>query len=81
MIDHPQITLTRSKILAAVNMQTDNPRYVELNEKILSFSELLANKYGAEKHVVNGYEDGMEYPARARLLKETNTKQENLLIK
>ena len=81
LIVHPQSTLTRNTILSAVNMQTDNPRYVEFNEKILNYSELLATKYGAEKHVVNGYEDGMEYPDRAKLLRDTNTKQENLHIK
>jgi universal stress protein E len=62
-------------------MQTDNPRYAELNEKILSYSELLASKYGAEKHIVNGYEDGMEYPDRAKLLRDTDTKQENIHVK
>lgn len=81
MIVHPSSKMERQTILAAVNMQTDNPRYAELNEKILSYSNLLAIKYGAEKHVVNGYEDGMEYPDRARLLRETDTKQENLHLK
>lgn len=78
MIVHPKSKLNRKTILGAVNMQTDDPRYAELNEKILSYSNLLASKYGAEKHIVNGYEDGMEYPDRARLLRDTGTKQENL---
>jgi universal stress protein E len=81
LIVHPESPLGRKTVLAAVNMQTDNPRYAELNEKILSYSNLLATKYGAEKHVVNGYGDGMEYPDRARLLRETDTKQENLHLK
>lgn len=81
LIVHPSSSLNRQTVLAAVNMQTDNPKYAALNEKILSFVDLLATKYGAEKHVVNGYEDGMEYPDRARLLRETDTKQENLHIK
>ncbi|MDG1996554.1 MAG: universal stress protein [Emcibacteraceae bacterium] len=81
MIVHPQTNIERNTILAAVNMQTDNPRYAELNEKILGFSALLADKYKAEKHIVNGYEDGMAYPDRAKLLKETDTKQENIHVK
>jgi universal stress protein E len=81
MIVHPKTNIERNTILAAVNMQTDNPRYAELNEKILGFSELLADKYKAEKHIVNGYEDGMEYPDRAKLLQDTNTKQENIHVK
>lgn len=81
MIVHPQTNLDRNTILAAVNMQTDNARYAELNEKILSYSALLADKYGAEKHIVNGYEDGMEYPDRAKLLRDTDTKQENIHVR
>lgn len=81
LIVHPNTNLDRNTVLAAVNMQTDNPRYVELNEKILAYSDLLATKYGAEKHIVNGYGDGMEYPDRAKLLRDTNTKQENIHVK
>lgn len=81
MIVHPNTNMERQNILAAVNMQTDNPRYVDLNDKILSYSALLAGKYSAEKHIVNGYEDGMEYPDRAKLIKETETKQENIHVK
>ena len=81
MIVHPSTKLDRQTILAAVNMQTDNARYAELNEKIIRYSDLLATKYGAEKHVVNGYEDGMEYPDRAQLLRDTNTKQQNVHVR
>ncbi|MBT5186431.1 MAG: universal stress protein, partial [Kordiimonadaceae bacterium] len=81
MIVHPDTRLERKTILSAVNMQTDNPRYAELNEKILSYSQLLSTKYNAEKHIVNGYEDGMEYPDRAKLLRDTGTKQENIHVK
>ncbi|MBL4603442.1 MAG: universal stress protein, partial [Emcibacteraceae bacterium] len=78
MIVHPSTSLNSETVLAAVNMQTDNPRYAELNEKILSYSKLLASRYGAEKHIVNGYADGMEYPDRAKLIRDTDTKQENI---
>lgn len=81
MIVHPNTSSESKTILAAVNMQTDNARYAELNEKILATSALLAEKFGAEKHVVNGYEDGMEYPDRAKLLRDTNTKQENIHVR
>lgn len=80
LIVHPTAKLQRKTILAAVNMQTTNPRYVELNEKILRMSRLIATSYGAEKHVVNAYEDSMEYPDRGRLLRETETPQENVHI-
>ena len=80
LIVHPDTKLERKTILAAVNMQTDNAKYAELNAKILGYSKLLAEKYGAEKHVVNGYEDSMSYPDRAKLLRETETKQENIHV-
>lgn len=81
MIVYPNAGLENKTVLAAVNMQTDNPRYAELNEKINNFSNLLAEKYNSEKHIVNAYDDGMEYPDRAKLIRDTNTKQENIHVK
>jgi len=80
LIVHPTAKLRRKTVLAAVNMQTTNPRYVELNEKILKTSRRIAASYGAEKHVVNAYEDSLEYPDRGRLLRETETPQENVHV-
>ncbi|MBL4801402.1 MAG: universal stress protein [Emcibacter sp.] len=77
LIVHPEAKMERQTILAAVNMQTDNPRYVELNEKILKMTRLMAGTYGAEKHIVNAYEDSMQFPDRAKLLRDTDSKQEN----
>ncbi|PCI49336.1 MAG: hypothetical protein COB49_04945 [Alphaproteobacteria bacterium] len=77
LIVHPKAQLHRKTILAAVNMQTANPRYVELNEKILKMTRMMAEAYGAEKHIVNAYEDSMEFPDRAKLLRDTGAKQEN----
>lgn len=80
MIVHPATELQRKTILAAVNMQTDNPRYVDLNSKILSITRVMAAAYGAEKHIVNAYEDSMEFPDRAKLLRDTETKQQNIHV-
>lgn len=80
LIVHPTAELRRKTILAAVNMQTENPRYAELNAKILQMSRLMAQSYGADKHIVNAYEDSMEFPDRAKLLRDTDAKQENLHV-
>ncbi len=80
LIVHPEAKLHRKTILAAVNMQTDNPRYVELNAKILKMARLMAKSYGAEKHIVNAYEDSFEFPDRAKLLRDTQAKQENIHV-
>lgn len=77
MIVHPGTILQRKTILAAVNMQTGNPRYVDLNKKVLQLARIMAQAYGAEKHIVNAYEDSMEFPDRAKLLRDTEAKQEN----
>lgn len=77
LIVHPQTGLERKVILAAVNMQTENPRYVDLNQKILTLTRIMSKAYGAEKHIVNAYEDSMNFPDRAKLLRDTGTKQEN----
>lgn len=80
LIVHPTAKLQRKTILAAVNMQTSNPRYVELNEKILRMSRLMAEAYGADKHIVNAYEDSIEFPDRAKLLRDTQATQENIHV-
>ncbi len=80
LIVHPAAKLHRKTILAAVNMQTDNPRYVELNAKILKMARMMASYYGAEKHIVNAYEDSLEFPDRAKLLHDTGAKQPNVHV-
>ncbi|WP_321389529.1 universal stress protein [Emcibacter sp.] len=80
LIVHPSSQLHRKTILGAVNMQTDNPSYVDLNRNILKVTQMMAKSYGAEKHTVNAYEDSMEFPDRAMLLRETDTVQENLHV-
>jgi len=77
LLVHPKAKLQRKTILAAVNMQTTNPRYVGLNKKILEMARVMATAYGAEKHIVNAYEDSMDFPDRAKLLRNTEAKQEN----
>lgn len=81
VIVHPKAELQRKTILAAVNMQTTNPRYVELNRKILKMARTVAAAYGAEKHIVNAYEDSLEFPDRAKLLRDAEAKQENTHVK
>lgn len=81
LIVHPEVAAARKIILAAVNMQTDNPRYAKLNQDILKVAGALADDYGAEKHIINAYEDAMEFPDRAGLIRSTNAKQENIHVK
>ncbi|MCF8475113.1 MAG: universal stress protein [Emcibacter sp.] len=80
LLVYPHVELHRKTILAAVNMQTENPRYVDLNNKILKLARMMSKSYGAEKHIVNAYEDSLEFPDRAKLIRDTGAKQENIHV-
>lgn len=80
LLVHPATKLHRKTILAAVNMQTTNPRYVDLNKKVLKMARIMAAAYGAEKHIVNAYEDSMDFPDRAKLLRDTEAEQSKVHV-
>ena len=80
MIVDPNTNLTRKTVLAAVNLQTKDPRHVELNKKVMSISSILANDYGAELHIVNSYDKSENFPDRAMLIRESGAKQENIHV-
>ncbi len=63
----------RKKVLAAVNFQARQAEQQKLNESILYWGRFVAEKYGAEFHVVNAYLDSMLYPDRGRLAREAKT--------
>lgn len=62
----------RKTILAAVNFQAIKPEQQKLNDSILYWGHAVANIYGADLHVVNGYLDSMHYPDRGKLAREAN---------
>lgn len=57
----------RKTVLAAVNFQALEDAQQSLNESILYWARTVADIYGAELHVVNGYLDSMLYPDRGSL--------------
>ena len=70
----------RKSVLAAINGQNRDPVYQELKEKIVSVAQWIANAYNAEMHLVNAYEDSLDYPDRSKLLKETGLPNECIHI-
>ncbi len=70
-IVRPTSRSQRKVILAAMNIRTDNPDYIELNEKILKSARRVSGLYNAELYVINSYKDSMHYPDREQLLKFT----------
>lgn len=58
----------REVVLAALKGQSQDPRYVALNQRIAERARWMAARYGATLHVVNAYRDQDDYPDRARLI-------------
>ncbi len=78
MICRPGASGHRKKVLAAVNIQKDDNKYRELNEKILDRSSLIAKLYDAELFVVNAYPDSLNYPNREWIMKRTGLPSKNV---
>jgi universal stress protein E len=70
----------RRVILAAVKEQDDN--YFDLCTRVHDRARWAADRYGAEFHLVNAYEDSMNFPDRSRMLRiSSGLANENLHIK
>lgn len=78
MIVRPDSSSHRKVILAAMNYQAENPKYIEMNEKILNTANMVSSFYGAELYVINSYKDSMHYPDREKLLQYTNLPTERV---
>lgn len=81
LIVDPTTKLHKRTILSAVNMQTDNPKYAKLNDKIIQISNVIAESYGAQKHFVNACEGIDEFPDRQRMMRIGDTGRKNIHIK
>jgi universal stress protein E len=78
MIVRPGASGHRKKVLAAVNIQNDQAKYVELNEKIITRGLEVAKLYNAEFYVVNAYKDSMNYPDREKIMKMAGLPSKNV---
>ncbi|MCW8195936.1 universal stress protein [Proteobacteria bacterium 005FR1] len=68
----------RKTILAAVNFQATRPEQQELNKSILYWARSVAEIYGAELHLVNGYKDSMNYPDRGKLARDSELANDHI---
>ena len=78
LIVRPNVIAQRKVILAAMNIRTEDQKYIDMNEKILTVGKMVASFYGAELYVVNSYKDSMHYPDREQLLKLTGLPTEKV---
>ncbi len=70
LICRPGATGKRERVLAAVKMQDTSSEYVSLNEKIITRGKWMAERHGADFHVVNAYADSLEYPDRGNMVRK-----------
>jgi len=68
----------RDSILAAVNIQSSDPRNEELNRKVLEKGQEIAETYGAKFHVVNAYKDSGDFPDLSYVERIVDIPRENL---
>jgi universal stress protein E len=67
----PNSAPQRKVLLAALNIQSHKPEHQKLNEATLVRAKGMASIYGADLHVVNAYEDSLNYPDRSQLVAMT----------
>ena len=65
-------------ILASINIQTNDPEYEALNQKILARGKELAEFYSAEYHIVNAYKSSEDFPDRDRIQHMADLPRENI---
>jgi len=70
----------RKTIVAAVNFQARLAEQQKLNESIIYWGNFVAEKYGANFHVVNAYLDSMHYPDRGKLAREAKISSDNIHV-
>ena len=80
LIVKPDSSSQRKKVLTAVNFQSHKPAYAELNDRVISRGRWMAGVYGAEMHVVNAYEDSLNYPDRTKLTNSTGVDSANIHV-
>lgn len=68
----------RKVILAAIKYQ--DPTFVARNKRIIAKGKYLAELYGATLHVANAYQDQMNFPDKAKIMKMTGLPSEQVHI-
>lgn len=69
------------RILAAVNLLSEDDSHQRLNNLIIGFAKRFAENHGAEAHVVHAYSDSLNYPDRSRLVSQTGLPGERIHVR
>ena len=81
LIVRPEARDQRKTVLAAINVQAKDDRYLALNDKVLARGKWMADRYGADFHVVNAYSDSMHYPDRGQMVRNTGLEGDFIHVK
>ncbi|MFT7560398.1 MAG: universal stress protein E [Flavobacteriales bacterium] len=76
----PGATGDRKVILVAVNVQALEDQQRELNASIIKWGKEVAAIYDADLHVVNAYQDSLNYPDRGILARETGLESDKVHV-
>jgi len=80
LICRPGANSQRKTVLAAVKMQENSKAYADLNEEILARGKWMAERYGADFHVVNAYSDSMNYPDRGSMVRKIGIESDKIHV-
>jgi universal stress protein E len=69
------------KVLAAIDIGSDNENYAELNDTILGFCQRYIGQEGAEIYFVNAHKDLPSRPDRGTLIRTCGVEGDRVLIK
>ncbi|MCR8921806.1 universal stress protein [Dasania sp. GY-MA-18] len=76
----PDAKTERKVVLAAVNFQAEDEDHKALNARIIERAKWIAESYGANLHLVNGYRDSMKYPDRGNLVKKSGVASDKIHV-
>lgn len=68
------------KILLAVNLAAKDPKYVELNDKVIAYGKAVADLTDAELHVVNAYEGSENFIHPPDIAKRAGTTRDRVHV-
>ncbi len=71
----------RKTVLAAVNFQSHKPEYEKLNQAVIDRGHWYAQKYDAQLHVVNAYDESLHYPDRTRMIRQSGLSSDHIHVK
>lgn len=81
LVVRPGANPRREVVLSAISLLDESEENTKLNAKIIEQGRWMASLYGADFHVVSAYPDSMNYPDRAKLLRDFDVEPSKVHVK